>query len=93
MEGGIKNIVALGGSNMTHYQFSIINRYTNNIFLLLDNDEAGEKGRKRIIELFGKHANIRNFYVPEPYKDIDEFLSNNNMESLSFIVSTKENPS
>lgn len=86
IEAGFKNIVALGSSNMTHYQFSIICRYTNNIFLLLDNDEAGDKGRKRIVEFFGKYANIRNFYLPDPYNDIDEFLSNNTFENLSFVV-------
>ena len=51
-EKGIKNIVALGNSNMTLYQFSIIKRYTNNLYLLLDNDEAGEKGRDKINSIF-----------------------------------------
>lgn len=86
IESGFKNVVGLGSAHMTYYQFSIINRYTNNIFLLLDNDEAGEKGRYRIKKLFGKYANIRNFYLPEPYKDIDEYLSTNSYDSLSFIV-------
>lgn len=85
-EKGLRNIVGLGGSNMTAYQFSIISRYTDNIILLLDNDEAGEKGRKRIIDKFGKHANIQNFYLPDNYKDIDEFLSTNDYESLSFVI-------
>jgi len=86
IESGFKNIVALGNSNMTYYQFSVISRYTNNIFLLLDNDEAGDKGRKRIVSRFGKYANIRNFYLPPEYKDIDEYLSSNSYESLSFLV-------
>lgn len=86
IEKGFKNIVALGNSNMTPYQFSVISRYTDNIFLLLDNDEAGQKGRKRIVDNFGKLANIRNFYLSESYKDIDEYLSKNSYESLSFIV-------
>lgn len=81
-----KNVVALGGADMTIYQFSVISRYTNNIFLLLDNDEAGEKGRKRIVSKFDKLANIRNFYLPDGFKDIDEYLSSNSYESLSFIV-------
>ncbi len=85
-EKGLKNVVALGNSNMTYYQFSLIMRYTNNIFLLLDNDEAGEKGRKRIINKFGSLANIHNFYLPEPYKDIDEFFSHHDYEDLSFTV-------
>jgi len=86
MESGFKNIIALGNSNMTFYQFSVISRYTNNIFLLLDNDEAGEKGRKRIVSRFSKQGNVRNFYLPPEHKDIDEFLSNNSYESLSFLV-------
>ena len=86
IEKGFRNIVALGNSNMTPYQLSVISRYTNNIFLLLDNDEAGEKGRKRIIDKFGQLANIRNFYLPDGYKDIDDYLSKNSYDSLSFVV-------
>ena len=86
VEKGFTNIVSLGGAGMSSYQFSIITRYTDNIFLLLDNDEAGEKARKRIVEKFGKFANIQNFYLPEPYKDIDEFLSQNSYESLSLVM-------
>ena len=89
MEKGLRNIVALGNANMTYYQFSVITRYTNNIFLLLDNDEAGEKGRKLILNKFGRFADIRNFYIPESYKDIDEYIvgdSINSYEEMSFTV-------
>ena len=86
VEKGFTNIVSLGGAGMSDYQFFILSRYTNNIFLLLDNDDAGEKGRKRIIEKFGKYANIHNFYLPEPYKDIDEYLMENSYEDLTFSV-------
>jgi len=85
-EKGLNNIVALGNSFMTAYQFSVISRYTNNIFLLLDNDVAGEKGRKRIVDMFGKFANIQNFYIPESYKDIDEYLTKSGDTSMSFVV-------
>jgi len=85
VEKGFKNIVGLGSSNMSDYQLAIISRYTNNLFLLLDNDEAGMKGRKRIMEKFGRFANIRNFYLPKEYKDIDEYFSSND-ESPPFTV-------
>jgi len=85
-EKGFDNIVALGNSSMTDYQFSVITRYTDNIYLLLDNDEAGEKGRKSIKNKFGKYANIQNFYLPKEYKDIDEYLSKTGSDSVSFIV-------
>lgn len=88
-EKGLKNVVGLGSAHMTAYQFSVITRYTNNIFLLLDNDEAGENGRKAIINKYGNFANIRNFYVPEGYKDIDEYISKEGIsksEDISFVI-------
>lgn len=83
---GFTNIVSLGGADMSMSQFALINRYTNNLYLLLDNDEAGNKGRKKIKEKFGSFSNILNFYLPEQYKDIDEYLSQNKYQDLSFIV-------
>lgn len=86
MENGLNNIIALGSASMSAYQFSVINRYTNNIFLLLDNDDAGEKGRQSILSKFGRFANIKNFYLPESYKDIDEFFKENSLNDLSLTV-------
>jgi DNA primase len=88
-ERGIDNIVALGTCNMTPYQFSLICRYTDNIGLLLDNDDGGEKGRKAIISKFGNMASIHNFYLPEIYKDIDEYLTKEkdcNVDNIALFV-------
>lgn len=74
-EVGLKNVVGLGTSSMSAYQFSVISRYSNNIRLLLDNDEPGQKGRKRIVSKFGHMANIHDFYIPDVYKDIDEYIT------------------
>lgn len=86
MEKGIKNIVAIGNNTMTSYQFSVISRYASNIIMLLDNDAAGVNGRKTTIAKFGQFANIQNFYIPESYKDIDEYLTKCDDESPSFVV-------
>jgi DNA primase len=88
-EVGLRNIVALGNNSMTPYQFSLITRYTDNILLLLDNDEGGEKGRERIINKFGHFANIRNHYLPTEYKDIDEYITKGEIgdyTEMSFLV-------
>jgi len=85
LEKELSNIVAIGNNNITSYQFSVISRYTNNITLLLDNDEAGVKGRKNMVKKFDQFANITNFYVPEPYKDVDEYFSNETGD-FSFVV-------
>ncbi len=89
MEVGFTNVVAIGNNNMTAYQFSVISRYTNNIFLLLDNDQAGEEGRRSALKKFGHLANIRNFYIPDSYKDVDEYITKERIgdyAEMSFVV-------
>lgn len=86
VECGFRNIVSLGGADMSVSQFGLITRYTNNLCLLLDSDEAGNKGRKKIKEKYGEYTIINDFYLPSPYKDIDEFLSSNKYEELSFVI-------
>jgi DNA primase catalytic core len=88
-EIGLSNIVGLGTSNMTPWAYSVITRYTNNIFLLLDNDDGGKSGRERIIRKFGHLANVRNFYIPEEYKDIDQYIREGKIRDyteLDFVV-------
>lgn len=88
-EIGLRNVVGIGTNSMSAYQFSVITRYTNNIRLLLDNDEPGLKGRKRIVSKFGSYANIQDFYIPEDYKDIDEYITKGRISEyadLSFAV-------
>jgi DNA primase len=41
---GVENVVASSGTSLTDGQITIIKRYTNNITVLFDGDEAGIKG-------------------------------------------------
>lgn len=84
-ENGITNIVALGSSSMTAFQLALLCRFTNNIVLLLDNDEAGERGRRAIKQKYSKYLNIQDMHLPEGYKDIDEYLRENNATSLELL--------
>jgi len=74
-EFGLSNCVALGNSNMTMEQFLLVTRYTDNIFMLLDNDEAGDKGFQRAFDKFKKHCNIQRCRVPSEHHDLDEYIS------------------
>lgn len=74
---GIRNLVALGNANMTAMQFCLISRYTDTLHLLLDKDEAGEKGMEKIMKKYSDYALIKIASLPDGYKDIDEFLSEN----------------
>jgi DNA primase len=71
----VNNVVALGTSNMSLEQLVLLLRYTNDIRLVLDNDEAGDFGRERIMEKYGKYTTFTNLHVPKGFKDLDEFLS------------------
>ncbi len=84
-QSNFKNFVALGSSSMSIHQLALISRFTNNIFLLLDNDEAGLKGRSQILSKFSHLANFKNAFLPPYMKDIDELLSYSpNSLSLTF---------
>ena len=88
-EIGLNNTVALGTNSLSIWQYCLISRYCNNIHLLLDNDEPGQKGRKRIVSKFGGMANIHDFYIPDVYKDIDEYITKGRISDyaeLSFLV-------
>lgn len=71
---GINNVVALGWANMTRYQLFQVTKYTKNVYLMMDQDEAGKKAAKKIKGRFGKHANIKTITVPGGFKDVDEYL-------------------
>ena len=71
---GFKNVVALGSASFTKYHFLLLKRYANNIYLLLDNDDAGRKQTEKIISRYGDLVNIVPITIPSCYKDIDECL-------------------
>lgn len=73
---GIHNVVALGWANCSQYQFFQLHRYTNNLVILLDNDDAGSKAKLKIKDRFADFANVKPASPPKGFKDIDEFLRN-----------------
>ncbi len=74
---GIKNVVAIGGSNLSRHQFYLINKFADNIYLLLDNDIAGFKGEQKLKHLYQKYSSIKKIPLPEEYKDVDQYLKEN----------------
>lgn len=71
---GIHNVVALGWATLSRYQFYQLSKYTDNIVLLLDSDEAGIKGVNRAKSRYGDIVNIKSISPPFGYKDIDDFF-------------------
>lgn len=86
---GIKNVVAFGWANISKYQMFQISRYSNNIVLLFDNDDAGKKGRARVKKRFKDFVNIKTVSPPDGYKDIDEFLNkSDDKKYVSYVIDT-----
>lgn len=84
---GITNSVAFGWANITRYQMFQIHRYTNNIIVMFDNDEAGQKGKRRVKEKYKDIANIKLISPPEGFKDIDEFLRvSKDTNEISYVI-------
>jgi len=79
---GIKNIVAVGSSHISQNQFLLLKRFTNNIYLCLDNDDAGRFGENSFINKYKDYCNVKKIHLPPEYKDLDEFLSVNSKDDL-----------
>ncbi len=74
---GFKNVVASSGTALTAEQVSLIKRFTNNIALLFDMDEAGQLAADRgIKEALSQEMNLKIIVLPFG-KDPDECLRHN----------------
>ncbi len=74
---GFKNIIASSGTALTRDQVNILKRYTNNIALAFDMDEAGELAAERgIREAMAAEMNIKVIVLPSG-KDPDECIRKN----------------
>lgn len=71
-----KNVVAVSNASLSQHQVVICARYTSNIKLLFDNDEAGKMAGLSAMTKYGSidTLNIEIKKVPAPYKDADEYL-------------------
>ena len=72
-DNGIENVAAICGTSISDYQISLISRYCDNVFILMDSDSAGVTASNNIskkIENFG--MNIYKVFLPSGF-DPDEF--------------------
>lgn len=72
-QAGIENVVASSGTSLTHDQIKIILRYTKNITVLYDGDQAGLKASFRGIDMILEQGmNVKLVMLPEG-EDPDSF--------------------
>ena len=89
-QNGIKNTVASSGTALTEGQIKLISRFTNNITLLFDGDEAGIKASLRGVNLILKNGlNLKVVNFPKG-EDPDSFAKNHGAFMLQSFLSENE---
>ena len=90
-QAGFTNAVASLGTALTSQQTALLRRYTSDVYLLYDSDEAGVKAALRAIPLL-KSAGLSSKVVNlDPYKDPDELLKAAGNEELQKRIDSAEN--
>ena len=75
-QAGFNNAVASLGTALTGMQANLIKRYTENVLLTYDSDEAGVKAALRAIPILKDVGLTVKVIDLRPYKDPDEFIKN-----------------
>jgi DNA primase len=84
---GIENVVASSGTSLTVEQIRLIKRYTNNITILYDGDEAGIKASLRGINLILEEGmNVKVVLFPDG-EDPDSFARTRNSDEVKTFIS------
>ncbi len=81
-QSGFINAVASLGTSLTSGHASLLKRYTQEVLLLYDSDEAGVKAALRAIPIL-REAGINSRVVDlKPHKDPDEFIKTEGAEAF-----------
>lgn len=90
-QAGFENVVASSGTSLTTDQIRLIKRYTPNITILYDGDEAGLKASFRGIDMILEQGmNVKVVMFPEG-EDPDSFVrSHRSMEVEEFLASNSK---
>ena len=89
-QSGIENVVASSGTSLTEGQIRLIHRFTSNVTVIYDGDEAGIKASLRGIDmLLAEGMNIKVLLLPDG-EDPDSFARSHTAEELAEYISHNE---
>lgn len=75
-QAGFDNATASLGTAVTPGHAALIKRYTDEVYLSYDSDEAGTKAALRAIDICRDAGLVTRVIDMKPYKDPDEFINN-----------------
>ncbi len=74
-QAGIENVVASGGTSLTHDQLRLVKKYTNNLTIIYDGDAAGIKAAMRGLDLaLEESLNVQLVLIPDN-EDPDSYVN------------------
>lgn len=79
-QAGVENIVATLGTALTENQAKLLMKYTGEILLCYDSDEAGQTATKRAISIINSVGGKCRVMRLKGAKDPDEYIKNNGIE-------------
>ncbi|HJZ41954.1 MAG TPA: DNA primase [Bacteroidales bacterium] len=89
-QAGVENVVSSSGTSLTINQIRLIKRFSHNITILYDGDEAGIKASLRGIDLLLEEGlNVRVVLLPDG-EDPDSFARKNNANAFTGFILTNE---
>lgn len=89
-QSGVENVVASSGTALTADQIRLIKRFTKNITIIYDGDEAGIQASLRGIDLVLEEGmNVKVILLPEG-EDPDSFARKNSSSAIKEFIEQKE---
>lgn len=89
-QSGIENVVASSGTALTKGQISLIHRFTENVTVIYDGDEAGIKASLRGIDMLLEDGlNIKVLLLPDG-EDPDSFARSHSSQELADYIKENE---
>ncbi|MEN9597889.1 MAG: hypothetical protein RL596_200 [Bacteroidota bacterium] len=90
-QAGIENVVASGGTSLTIDQLRLVKKYTNNLTIIYDGDNAGIKAALRGLDLaLEEGLNVRLVLIPDG-EDPDSYVNKTGSTAFNaFVASNKK---
>ncbi len=90
-KAGFSQAVASLGTALTPGQAMLMKRYTNQVLITYDSDEAGTKAALRAIPILKEAGLSTKVINMQPYKDPDEFIKNLGAEAFQERIDKAQN--
>ncbi len=89
-QAGITNVVASSGTSLTNDQIDLLSRFTKNVVIIYDGDNAGIKAATRGIDMIlEKDLNVRVLLLPDG-DDPDSFARKHTSEEIAQYIETNK---